>query len=412
MTQDLAEKKRHHQAFLRARVALVLMFLLLWFVLFAADFRMPYGYLAVLTVEEACLGVFLFALKRVQREQSLDRLHFLLLALELVFHSALFYYLGGLSWLGAIAYIYATIYATVFLTVRQAIGFAGAVTVSFLSVVALDGTGTLPHQWYLPQNANRFQNIEFIVPTAACFLGVTFTVTIWMMFLAGELRRERDVAVRANIELVKAEEELLTLNEELEQKIAERTRVLAFRAEHDQLTGLLNRGAISRRCQELLALARRGNRQLSVIIADGDAFKSCNDTGGHVYGDRVLRTLGDCLRESSRESDLIGRLGGDEFLIVLPDTSARGALRYCRRVLRAIAERRATWGEPHLPMPSLSLGLAVFPSHGSEVEELIRIADKAMYEAKAAGGNRAKVAPGDEKPRRGAAHTGTPARGA
>lgn len=172
----------------------------------------------------------------------------------------------------------------------------------------------------------------------------------------------------------------------------ERTRALAWRAEHDQLTGLLNREAVTRRAHELLALARRGGRSLCVIIADSDGFKRCNDEAGHAYGDEVLRETSRCLLESCRESDVVGRLGGDEFMIVLPDTSARGALRYARRLLVRMKRTREAWELSGPPFPSMSLGVAVFPERGSDVNELTRDADRAMYEAKAAGGSRVTLA--------------------
>jgi diguanylate cyclase (GGDEF)-like protein len=270
--------------------------------------------------------------------------------------------------------------------------FTGAVIAACLSVVVLDGTGTIPHQWYLPQGADRYRDPEFLVATSVGFAGVAGTVTFWMVFLGTEIRRERDTALRANAELMKTQLELRALNESLERKVEERTRVLAWRAEHDQLTGLLNREAVTRRAQELLALARRGGRSLCVIVADSDGFKRCNDEAGHAYGDEVLRQTARCLLESCRESDVVGRLGGDEFMVVLPDTSARGALRYARRLLRGVKAARDAWEVASPPFPSMSLGVAVFPERGSDVDELTRDADRAMYAAKAAGGCRVTLA--------------------
>jgi diguanylate cyclase (GGDEF)-like protein len=126
-------------------------------------------------------------------------------------------------------------------------------------------------------------------------------------------------------------------------------------------------------------------------VADGDNFKVCNDISGHAYGDEVLRATAECLCQSCRESDVVGRLGGDEFLIVLPDTDVKGALKFCKRLLRQVEERRLSWRLAGPDLPTVSLGVAVFPDHGSDVDELIRIADRAMYDAKAAGGNRAAV---------------------
>jgi diguanylate cyclase (GGDEF)-like protein len=352
---------------------------------------MPFGFLFVLIAESIALFAFMVAVSRAPDMGSLQRMHFLLLGVELVCHSAMVYYLGGVSWLGSVAYIYALMYAAVFLSLPQAAAFTAVVAAAYLAVVSLDASGTIPHQWYLPQGPDRYKDPEFLVTTSLAFIGVLATITFWMVFIGQELRKERDVAIRANHELLKTQEELRMLNEELEKKVEERTRALAWRAEHDVLTGLLNRDAISRRCQELLALARRGGRPFSIVVADGDNFKVCNDTGGHGYGDEVLRTTAECLRLSCRESDVVGRLGGDEFLVVLPDTNVRGALKFCKRLLREVERQREAWHLRGPDLPTVSLGVAVFPDYGSDVDELIRIADRAMYDAKAAGGNRASV---------------------
>ncbi len=218
------------------------------------------------------------------------------------------------------------------------------------------------------------------------FVGVLGTIAFWMAWLGNEVRRERDEALRANGELVAVQAELTALNEELERKVEERTEALLRRADTDQLTGLLNRGAMTRRFRELLALAQRGGRPLAVILADGDDFKACNDRGGHPYGDRILQFLARALSERSREADHVGRMGGDEFLMVLPDTDAAGAVRVCRRVARQI-ERKKERAWEGLPVPTLSFGVAVYPQCGGSVDELIRSADQAMYRAKGEGGN-------------------------
>jgi diguanylate cyclase (GGDEF)-like protein len=278
-------------------------------------------------------------------------------------------------------------YSAVFMTWRQAAAFTSAVGLAYLIVVLLDGTGVIPHHWYLPQGPDRYRDTEFLVTTSVAFVGVLATITFWMVFIGSELRREKETALKANAELVSAQSELRQLNEELEQKVALRTEALVWRAEHDPLTGLLNRGTVTRRLQDLLALERRGGRPLAVIVVDADNFKVCNDTAGHAYGDEVLRAIAECLEGSGRESDVAGRLGGDEFLIVLPDTGERGALRFCRRLLKRTHEVRSGWTLAGPPLPTVSLGVALFPDHGGDVDELVRVADHAMYRAKADGGD-------------------------
>lgn len=379
--------KRQHRAFAFARLVLVALFIGLWLVLLPVGYPMPYGFLFVLSAEIGVLFAYRWLLGRVETETTLHRLHYSLLAAELGFHTAIVYFLGGLSWLGAVAYIYALMYATVFLSGRQAVVFTAAVAAAFMTLVSLDAAGLITHQWYLPQGPERFRDPEFVVTTTVAFVGVLVTVTFWMVFLGSEVRRERDEALKANVELIIVQGQLRALNEELEKKVEERTEALLRRAETDQLTSLLNRGAITRRLGELLALAQRGGRPLAVVLADGDDFKACNDRGGHPYGDRILQFLARGLAEKSRESDHVGRMGGDEFLIVLPDTDAPGAVKLCRRVSRYITRKRErTW--EGLPVPTLSFGIAVFPECGTTSDELIRAADQAMYCAKREGGNR------------------------
>ena len=389
----LARNKRQHQAFAFARLVLVLMFMALWALLLPLGYPMPTGFILILAAEALVLAAYRWRLKDVREERTLERLHYLLLALELVFHTGIVYFLGGLSWLGAVAYIYALMYATVFLSWRQAVAFTAAVAVAFLTVVSLDAAALIPHQWYLPQGPERFRDPEFVVTTSVAFIGVLATVTFWMVFIGGEVRRERDEALWANGELISVQGQLRALNEELERKVEERTEALLKRAETDQLTGLLNRGAITRRFRELLALAQRGGRPLAVVLADGDNFKACNDVGGHPHGDRILQFLAQGLAEKSRETDYIGRMGGDEFLLLLPDTSAPGAVNLCRRVAEYIEKEKDRAGEG-LPVPTLSFGIAVFPDCGSDADDLIRTADQAMYEAKREGGNRWRFSAG------------------
>jgi len=383
----LARNKRQHKAFVSARLALVLLFMALWLILIPIGYPMPVGFALVLAGEAAVLLAYRWRLAKVQEERTLHRLHYLLLALELVFHTGIVYFLGGLSWLGSVAYIYALMYATVFLSPRQAVAFTAAVAAAFITIVSLDGLGVVPHQWYLPQGPDRFRDLGFVVTTTVAFIGVLATVTFWMVFIGSEVRRERDEALRANAELMTVQGQLRALNEELERKVEERTEALLKRAETDQLTGLLNRGAITRRFREMLALAQRGGRPLAVVLADGDNFKACNDLGGHPHGDRILQFLARGLADKSRETDYIGRMGGDEFLMLLPDTSALGAVKLCRRVAQYIEKKKdRAWDG--LPVPTLSFGIAVFPDCGSDADDLIRAADQAMYEAKREGGNR------------------------
>ncbi len=192
---QLAESQRQYRAFLTARLLLVGLFIGLWVLLLALRYPMPPGVLGVLVIEGTALAGFLGAVRLARDVRALQHLHYAQLVVEFACHTAIVYFLGGVSWLGALAYIYALMYAVVFLSWRQVAVFTAAVVAAYLAVVSLDGTGLIPHQWYLPQGPDRYQNTEFLVTTSIAFAGVLATITFWMVFIGNELRRERDFAL-------------------------------------------------------------------------------------------------------------------------------------------------------------------------------------------------------------------------
>ena len=163
---------------------------------------------------------------------------------------------------------------------------------------------------------------------------------------------------------------------------------LAFR---DALTGLPNRRMVDVFLQQHFAASQRG-QPLTVVIFDLDRFKNYNDTYGHAAGDQALEAFGDILKRQTRDSDIAGRYGGEEFLAILPSSDMDGARQYAVRVREALARRELPSGT----RITVSAGVAVSGPTMSDASELVRAADAALYQAKAAGGNR--VDPGPARP--------------
>jgi len=154
----------------------------------------------------------------------------------------------------------------------------------------------------------------------------------------------------------------------------------------DSLTGLMNHGAWKdlltvefNNCQAL-------NRQNSVALIDIDHFKSINDTYGHIIGDNVLKQLGGALTASLRETDLAGRYGGDEFCVILPDTTLAQAGEILERLRRTVHEHTHS-ALPNLQL-SLSIGIAAYGPHLTDAGMWLHEADMALYDAKSTGRNR------------------------
>jgi len=162
---------------------------------------------------------------------------------------------------------------------------------------------------------------------------------------------------------------------------------LRSKANEDELTGVLSRGAIIEILRRELAHTLRDGKPLSVIFVDLDNFKQVNDTHGHPVGDVVLRGVSRSLGAQLRAYDAVGRYGGEEFLVVLPGCGSANALHVAERMRRAVADQPVNTAAGLVPM-TVSLGVATTDGASLGADDLIAAADKALYWAKRAGRNR------------------------
>ncbi len=163
--------------------------------------------------------------------------------------------------------------------------------------------------------------------------------------------------------------------------LAQENRSLTQLAHHDSLTGLPNRAQFQRRLGRVLQDAEGQNSGIGVLYLDNDHFKQINDRHGHAVGDLLLMEVAQRVRSQLRESDLVARLGGDEFAVLLaPLHQTQDALRIAEKINAAVATPLPA---PHQDIvPSVSIGVAIYPQHGRSAEQLLRAADLAMYAVK------------------------------
>lgn len=161
--------------------------------------------------------------------------------------------------------------------------------------------------------------------------------------------------------------------------------IAELRASTDALTGLPNSRSVQATLKRMVAQANRSGLPLSALLVDLDHFKQINDTYGHGRGDEVLAATAEAMRSAVRESDFVGRYGGEEFLILLPDTDSEGALRSAETVRAAVAAVSVPKVDRQV---TTSVGVAALGDDGIDGDTLIRSADRALYAAKSLGRNR------------------------
>jgi diguanylate cyclase (GGDEF)-like protein len=177
---------------------------------------------------------------------------------------------------------------------------------------------------------------------------------------------------------------------ELQRKLVSTNDALHFAASHDFLTGLWNRAEILNFLQRELARSRRDRTPVGIVLADVDHFKKVNDKLGHDSGDAVLKAVASGLTHSLREYDGVGRYGGEEFLLVIPGCDLETTARRANQIRESIAARLIAIATGTTTV-TLSMGVTVAES-SANVEQLIRRADSALYEAKHKGRNRVERA--------------------
>jgi diguanylate cyclase (GGDEF)-like protein len=199
----------------------------------------------------------------------------------------------------------------------------------------------------------------------------------------GELGYTTEVFNHMVTRLRQAREELGAMNRTLR----DRNRELHEISITDSLTGLYNRNHTMEVLTKEVARAERYQRPLALLMIDVDHFKLYNDTCGHLAGDEVLRNIATIFRRCTRESDCVGRYGGEEFLIILPETGGDDAGGIAERIRLHLAEEDFPAGPQKLKI-TISGGIASFPRNGRSPESLLKSADAALYEAKNRGRNR------------------------
>ena len=159
----------------------------------------------------------------------------------------------------------------------------------------------------------------------------------------------------------------------------------------DELTGMYNYRYLQQRLDDEIERARRYNRSLSMLMLDADDFKGFNDTHGHIAGDVALSELGDVMRASVREIDIVCRYGGEEFSVILPETDSEGAFVVAEKIRESIATHLFADADGNrLVHVTVSIGLATFPGSAADKESLLRQADDALYQAKHLGRDRVR----------------------
>lgn len=175
---------------------------------------------------------------------------------------------------------------------------------------------------------------------------------------------------------------------DLEDKLIAARESLRYQATHDLLTGLWNRSAIFEMLERELERAQRANGKLGVILGDIDHFKQINDTYGHAAGDTVLKDVAQRMVHLIRPYDTIGRYGGEEFMIVLPECDQRRTMDIAERLREGVSKTPIITPDGEIPV-TMSLGVSAYPEMSvAKADMIVRVADAALYRAKQRGRNR------------------------
>ena len=289
----------------------------------------------------------------------------------------LFLHLGG-DLLTVMAYSLIPFGIFYFLHKRKDLNFNGIAMlfggfIAFCGASHLAGLINIWHGYYFIEGVIKFATGVISIVTAVC---------LWRLMPTLINIPSIDMLEQRNAELESLRTELEEANKSLEEKVKQRTQELERQANTDTVTGIASRFAIMDRLSRSYLAYQRYHRAFSILMIDVDHFKNINDNHGHQTGDKVLHELAMCIASNIRQPDSVGRYGGEEFLVILPETPAAQAHELADRIRIAVEEMTLT----NNITITCSIGVATISANISD-DALVSRADKALYKAKNAGRN-------------------------
>ena len=276
-------------------------------------------------------------------------------------------------------YLFFIVMAVILFDYKGVIASISICSITILGLIMAENNGILP-----PPNLS-------VTVTQWVSYTVLFTLTAAISNEANRMMKsalhkaENENAERKRVEIeLRRVNDLLVLQLEANNSLQLELREQALR---DPLTGLYNRRYLRETMEQEVKKAKRDKTPLSVIVSDIDHFKLINDSYGHQVGDRFLVEIATLMKNHARSSDFVCRYGGEEFLIIMPGTPASSAIKRAEEILQKCTDTVVVHEGNNLQV-AMSLGVATYPDHGQEAEELIIKADKALYVSKHNGRNR------------------------
>jgi diguanylate cyclase (GGDEF)-like protein len=318
-----------------------------------------YIILAFVIAINLCFLMATYLQKNITKRFS-DLMLIIQLALWFVAYTATLFYMANLRILMLMASVMAFTFAVNYLALRVSIGLVLLVSIIYVSISYIG-------IYYFGQPGS----LSYEVLALICYIPVCTFVS----YMSDRVKQHRKLLKSTVTQLKNAREERELIMLKLEKA-----------ASTDDLTGLMNRRAINQELRHEFNRFRRYKTELTILLADIDHFKDINDTFGHDCGDTVLKTISRELQQSIRETDFAARWGGEEFLIVLPDTDLSNARIFAQRLLFKIAGLKVTYQNNTINF-TISAGL-LQASKEHSIEEAIKMADNFLYDAKKQGRNR------------------------
>jgi len=354
---------------IRASIS-ILLFLLAFLLWVSGQRNLPLLPVGLLCTFEILVNIPYYFLSR--RATHLKRHFYRNMAIDVVVITATIYFLGGLqAGFFLLLYPVVIIYAGVVLSYRDCFVIAALSSLCLITTVALQMTGVLPYSSLSESMIPSSQKVVMLFGYTIFFHAVAY--------LSGSLS---DIVKNTRQSLIETQHDLLRL----EREKAEESARLAIM---DGLSGLYNHRYFQEQLAKEVLRAQRYSSPLSLIMGDVDHFKSFNDNYGHLQGDNVLRQVAAILKAETRQTDIVARYGGDEFMVILPDAEKADACRVAESIRNRIrAELNSGQEYSLLSAVTISFGVASFPLDALTPMGLIQKADESLYCAKNGGRDR------------------------